>query len=89
MIFGLVLVLGLALVMIRYVLPKTGLASRRRGLKGAIEVVDRVPLDQRKYLSLVKILGRYFVLGVSEHAVHPVAELTAEEGARLEKEGTP
>lgn len=81
----LILVLGLAVVFIRYVLPRVSFGRTRRGTEGAILILDRIPLDQRKHLSVVKIVGRYFVLGVSDHAVNLVTELTETEGHQIEK----
>ncbi len=81
MIIGLVLVLGLALVFFRYVLPRTKFA--RRGSASWASVEDAVRLDAHKSLYLVKILERYFVLGASEQSLQLITELSAPEGEKI------
>jgi flagellar biosynthetic protein FliO len=81
MVIGLVLVLGLALVLFRYVLPRTKFA--RRGGASWASVEDTVRLDPHKSLYLVKILERYFVLGASEHGLQLITELPASEGEKI------
>lgn len=81
MVIGLVLVLGLALVLFRYVLPRTKF-GRRNGSSWA-SVEDAVRLDPHKSLYLVKILERYFVLGASEHSLQVITELSAPEGEKI------
>ena len=82
MVVGLVLVLGLALVLFRYVLPKTRLVRRR---KGAIwgELTDVIRLDPHRSLYLVRILERYFVLGASEQSFQLITELSPSEGEKI------
>jgi flagellar biogenesis protein FliO len=88
MLAGLVLVLGLAVVLIRFVLPKTGLAGFRRGARGSrerwVHLLDRTPIEPGKNLYTVKIGARYFVLSSSEHAVNLIAELSQLEGEKIE-----
>lgn len=82
MLAGLLLVLGLAFVFIRVVLPKTKMGRSRRN--SWVSLIDRYPLDQHKSLYTVKIMERYFVLGSSENSVNLVTELTREEGEKIE-----
>ena len=82
MVAGLVLVLGLALVFIRYVLPKTRL-GKRRGVSW-IEVVSSFSIEPHKNLHMVKLGGRYLVLGVTEHSLNLVTELSQAEGEKIE-----
>lgn len=82
MIAGLILVLGLALVLVRFVLPRTGFGRSRAAGWGRL--IDRLPLEPRRCLYLVKITGRYFVLGATEHSVNVVTELTPSEGEKIE-----
>ena len=84
MLAGLAVVSGLAFVLLRYVLPKTGLAGSRKKLPPWVTMLDRVSLDSRRGLFLVKILDRYCVLGASESSVNLIAELTSAEGKKIE-----
>lgn len=84
MITGLVLVLALAIVLIRYVLPKGGKWGRR-SKGGWVQIIDRFALEPRKSLYVVKIAGRYFVLGAGEGSLSLIQELTAAEGEKIEK----
>ena len=78
MVVGLVFVLALALFLIRYVLARK---SSRRG--SWVTIVDRFSLESRKHLYLVKIVGRYFVLGSGEQSLNVVAELNSSEGDKI------
>jgi flagellar biogenesis protein FliO len=88
MVVGLVVVLGLALVLIRVVLPKTRLGRGRlgRGAGSWARVLDAVRLDQHRSLYLVKILERYFVLGTSEHSIQLITELSPQEWEKAVQE---
>lgn len=77
MLAGLILVLGLALVFMRFVLPRTRIGRGRKTDWG--QLLDTVRLDQHRSLHLVKIVGRYFVLGSSEHSMNLITELSAAE----------
>lgn len=83
MVIGLVLVLALAFVLFRYVLPRMGLARRfKRGVPWAA-LEDVVRLDSRNTLYLVKVLERYLVLGVSENAFSLITELSPADGEKI------
>lgn len=84
MLAGLVLVLGLAFFLLRVVIPRTRFGRLRRGPAGWVHVVDRYALDAHHYLALVKISGRYFVLGMAESSTNLIHELTREEGEKIE-----
>ena len=84
MITGLVLVLGLAVILLRYVLPKTRLAGIGRKKGSWAQFMDRLPMGPKQSLNLVKISGRYFVLGVSENSVNLITELSTTEGEKIE-----
>ncbi|MBI2981077.1 MAG: flagellar biosynthetic protein FliO [Deltaproteobacteria bacterium] len=83
MVAGLLLVLALALVLIRYVLPKTGRWGRRSRI-GWARIIDRFPLAPRASLYLVKIAERYLVLGSGEGSLNLIRELSKEEGEKIE-----
>ncbi|HEX5035685.1 MAG TPA: flagellar biosynthetic protein FliO [bacterium] len=82
MVIGLTLVIGLALFLFRFVLPKTRFSRFRGGVPWA-SLEDAVRLDHTKSLYLVKILERYFVLGASEHALNVITELSHDEGEKI------
>lgn len=82
MVIGLVLVIGLALFLFRYVLPRTRFARFRGGVPWA-SLEDAIRLDQQKSLYLVKILERYFVLGATEHGLNLITELSSAEGEKI------
>lgn len=83
MIAGLVLVVGLAVFLLKYLLPKIRIGRRSRQPAWAT-VIDRIPLGPHTQLSLVKIAGRYFVLGTSEQSVNLIAEIPQSEGDKIE-----
>jgi len=74
MIFAMIVVIALAVLILRYIVPKLGL---RRGGTGRtdIRVVDRIPLDARKALFVLEVEGRRLLLGVSDNHVGLVTDL--------------
>ncbi len=76
------IVLGLALVTIRYVMPKGRWNKRSRG--GWVDVVGRVMLEPHKNLYLLKLAGRYLVVGSAEQSLSLILELSKEEGEKVE-----
>ncbi|MBI2066633.1 MAG: flagellar biosynthetic protein FliO [Deltaproteobacteria bacterium] len=88
MIAGLVLVLVLAVVFIRFILPRTGLVGGRfwgrRGQGIEVKVLERVVLEPKKSLYIVKLLERYFLLGSAEQSLNLITELSKNEGEQLE-----
>ena len=83
MIAGLVLVLGLAIFLLKYLLPKIRIGKKSRQPAWAA-VIDRISLGPHTHLSLVKITGRYFVLGTSEQSVNLITEIPQSEGDKVE-----
>lgn len=74
MIFAMVFVIALALVLIKYVVPR--MTARRSKIHGTdIEILDRIPLDPKKYLCLLEVEGRRLLIGVSDNHIGMVAEL--------------
>ena len=82
MVAGLILVLALAVILIRVVLPRTRLGRSRKASWASL--IDQFPLDPNRSLCVVKILERYFVLGSSEHSIHLITELSKAEGEKIE-----
>lgn len=76
MLAGLILVLILAVVLIRYLLPRSRLSFLKGGKKSDwVSVLNRFPLEPRKTLYLVKVASRYFLLGSAENSLNLVGEL--------------
>jgi len=68
----------LAVVILKYAVPKVGLLKRFAGSQ-YIEIIARQNLEQRKHLYLVKIGPRYALVGASDHGVNLVMELSKED----------
>jgi len=78
MLLVLVIICILAVLILKYVVPRTGLM--RAGQKGRyFTVLGRYQLEVRKALYLVEVGGRYLVIGSAEHGITKVAELTEKE----------
>ncbi len=78
MILALVIIITLAMLGLKYGLPRLGVL---RGLpQGRLfTILGRQGIEPRKSLALAKIASRYFVIGIADHAITPIAELTASE----------
>lgn len=78
MLLVLVIVCVLAILFLKYVVPRTGFA--RAIQKGKyFTILGRYQLEHRKSLYLVEIGGRYLVIGCADHGINALAELTKEE----------
>jgi flagellar protein FliO/FliZ len=73
-IFMLAFICALAYIVIR-LLKRFGGAPASGNL---VEIIDRVALDQRKGLYVIKVTGRYLLLGTSENGVQLIGELDAD-----------
>ncbi len=70
-------ILLLAVVAIRYVLPKlTGIPAQARG---PIEVLARYPVEPRRHLYLVKAGSAYLLIASAEGRMEKIDRLSAEE----------
>ncbi len=76
MIFAMVVVIALAVLLLRYVLPRITL-SRSKGVRTDLQVLDRIPLDAKKALYVLQIEGRRFLISASENHIGLVTELEA------------
>lgn len=74
-------VLGLAIVVLRFVLPHLGL-HRPQKSQGNFRVLESFPLDAKKSLYVVEVEGRRFLIGSSEHAINLVSELDRQSSSR-------
>jgi flagellar protein FliO/FliZ len=70
-------ILALAVVAIRFWLPKLSLRNQRAG--GPIEIFARLPLEPRRTLYIVKAANSYILLATSEAGVQNLAALSADE----------
>lgn len=81
-IFVLAFMCALAYVALRVLPRRAGGVS----LSSMVQIVDRVPLDQRKSLYVVKVAGQWLLIGSSEAGLHLISELdpkVAEQEAEL------
>jgi flagellar biosynthetic protein FliO len=78
MLFILGAVTVLAVLLLKYGVPRT--AFYRRFQQGSIfKVKARQAIEPRKSLCLVELGKRYIVIGVTDHAINAIAELSADE----------
>lgn len=78
MLLFLIIVCVLAILFLKYVVPRTGF------LKGVqkgkyFNVLGRYQLEPRKSLYVVEVGGRYLVIGSADHGINLITELTEEE----------
>ncbi len=64
---ALAIILGV-LFMAAYLLKRFGLVSQA-GRKGLIEVIENRPLLPKRHVSLVRVAGKYFLLGSTDQSV--------------------
>ena len=82
MLFVLGAVTVLAILILKYGIPRT--AFYKRLARGSLfRVIARQNVSPRKALYLVETFGKYMLLGVTDHAITPVLELTKEEVDRM------
>jgi flagellar protein FliO/FliZ len=65
LVFSLVIVIGLALILIKFMQKNTMLSKQSAWAR----VVDQVSLGPNKVLVLTEIFGKVYVLGVTEHSI--------------------
>ncbi len=78
MVFAMIFVIALAIVVIRFIIPKLTF-NRGASARSDLRVVDRIPLDARKSLYVLEVEGRRLLIGSSEHHVGFIAELNAKD----------
>lgn len=82
MLFILGLVSILALLILKYGMPRTAFYKRLQ--QGSIcKIKARQAIEPRKSLYLVELGKRYLVLGVTDHAINQIVELNEEEANKL------
>ena len=75
---ALVVVCILAVVILRYVVPKLG-AYKRYSSNQHMQIIARHHLDQKKNLYIVKIGTKYALIGASDHNVNFLMDLKRED----------
>lgn len=73
MIIACAVVILLAFLSIKYLLPRIG--AVRRNKKSQIQIIDYQPLEPRKGIYIVVVEGKKMAIGVSENSVTKLCEL--------------
>ena len=82
MLFVLGAVTILAIFILKYGVPRT--AFYKRMTKGSLfRTITRQNIEPRKAIYLVEVGNRHMLLGVTDHAITPVAELSKDEVERI------
>ncbi len=79
MIVVLVIVCTLAMLILKYLVPKLGVLRRHHASGESITVLARHALDAKRHLWIVNVGARKFFLGSGEGAVTCLAELHADD----------
>ena len=77
MILAMIFVIALAIVIIRFIIPKITL-NRSRYARTDLKIIDRIPLDTRKVLYVLQVEGRRLLISASDHHVGLIAELESD-----------
>lgn len=79
------LVLGFICLLAYVLLRLLGRHSSLVSSNSMVEIIDRIPLEQRKTLYVIKVTGRWLLIGSSEAGVQLISEL---DGKTAEQEST-
>jgi len=82
-IFALGLVIGLAYLIFRVILPRLAVSY---GSNNMVRVVDRIGLEARKSLYVIEVAGKFMLVASSESGVQLIAELDADSARAAEEE---
>lgn len=74
MVFAMIFVIALAIVVLRYLLPRLP-GRRMRGGGAEVSILERIPLDGKKYLVVLQVEGRRLLISVSENHAGLITEL--------------
>lgn len=76
-VFAMVVVIALAFLSIRYLIPRL---NRFRGVTaGEIDIIGYRQLDARKAIYILKLRDREVAVGVTEHSMTPLTEWRRDE----------
>ena len=78
MIAALVVACVLAVVILKYAVPKLSFAKKLSG-EGPVKILSRTALGPKQHLYLVKIKEKCILLGVTEHSINRIDEVKYEE----------
>lgn len=67
-------VIGLAVLILKYVLPRV--AANRTNTKSAIKILDFQAIDAKKIIYIVQIENKRVAIGVTEHTINKITDLT-------------
>lgn len=82
MLFVLGAVTILAIFILKYGVPRT--AFFKRMMKGSLfRTITRQNIEPRKAIYLVEVGSKHMLLGVTDHAITPLAELSKDEVERI------
>ncbi len=68
------LILGLAVVFIKYLMPKMAF-TLKQSANQKIKITERLPLDARRSLLIVEVEGKRSLIGLSENGFSHVMDL--------------
>jgi len=72
MIIAMIVIIILAFLTIKYVLPK--IVRLRQKSDSSIQILDFQPIEQRKSIYLLKIENKKIAIGVTDHSVAKLCE---------------
>lgn len=74
MIAALVVACVLAILVVRYILPRLNFAKKFQSDQH-IKILSRISLGPKQYLYLVKIYEKCILLGATDHGINKIADL--------------
>jgi flagellar biogenesis protein FliO len=74
---AMVIVIALAFICIRYLLPRLQMAKQRG--KSRIQIIERIGLEPRKALYIIKVGNKAAVVGSSDHNLSKLIDLDADD----------
>lgn len=80
--FALVLVCTLIYITFRVIIPRL---SEVRFSRGAIKIIERMPIDAKKSLFIIETGGSWMLIGASENGINLIRKLDEAEISEIEK----
>jgi len=77
MIISVTLIIFLAFILVKYLLPRTRLGKRRSSR--FFEVLDHLSLESNKRIYLIRGGSKHWVVGASDRSLSTLGEVSAEE----------
>ena len=82
MILSLIVVCGIVYLTFRVVIPRI---SGYQFSDSIIKIVEKIPIDAKKSLCVIKVGGRWMLIGTSENNISLISELNEPEIAEIEQ----